>query len=129
VCSPDYLKNSPPLATPADITNHTLLHVYGYEEGWGYWLSQIEHDPIEINQHFQFDALATALKMAVHGVGLALGRTDLIDEMLKSGQLVMPLGEKVATEEAFYLVYASSKLNHPQAAAFRNWLLEEVAQQ
>jgi len=129
VCSPDYLKNSPPLATPADITNHTLLHVYGYEEGWGYWLSQIEHDPVEINRNFQFDALATALKMAVHGVGLALGRTDLIAEMVNSGQLVMPLEEKVATEEAFYLVYASSKLNHPQVATFRNWLLEEVAQQ
>ena len=129
VCSPDYLKNSPPLATPDDIANHTLLHVYGYEEGWGYWLSQTEHSPIEINQRFQFDTLATTLEMAIHGVGLALGRTDLVDEMLKSGRLVMPLELKVATEEAFYLVYSSSKLDHPQAAAFRNWLLEEIAQQ
>jgi len=129
VCSPGYLKASAPLTTPDDIANHTLLHVYGYEEGWGYWLSQTEHRPIEINQNFQFDNLATTLEMAANGVGLALGRTHLVDEMVKSGKLVIPLEQKVATEEAFYLVYTRSKLNCPQAVAFRNWLLEEVAQQ
>jgi len=129
VCSPGYLKASAPLATPDDIANHTLLHVYGYEEGWGYWLSQTEHRPIEINQNFQFDNLATTLEMAANGVGLALGRTHLVDEMVKSGQLVIPLEQKVATEEAFYLVYTRSKLNCPQVVAFRNWLLGEVTQQ
>jgi LysR family glycine cleavage system transcriptional activator len=126
VCSPNYLKTSPPLATPDDIANHTLLHIIGFEEGWGYWLSQTEHSPIEINQRFQFDTMATALEMAALGAGVALGRTNLVDEMVKSGRLVIPLDQKVATEEAFYLVYASSKLNHPQAAAFRDWLLEEI---
>ncbi len=129
VCSPDYLKKSPPLSTPDDIANHTLLHIIGFEEGWGYWLSQTEHSPIEINQRFQFDTMATALEMAALGAGLALGRTNLVDEMVKSGRLVVPLDQKMATEEAFYLVYASSKLNHPQAAAFRDWLLEEVAKE
>jgi len=128
VCSPDYLKTSAPLETPDDIANHKLLHVYGYEEGWGYWLSKTELSPIEVNQCFQFDTLATTLEMAAHGLGLALGRTDLVEEMVKSGRLVIPLQQKVATEEAFYLVYASSKLNHPQVAAFRNWLLEEITQ-
>lgn len=126
VCSPNYLKTSAPLATPDDIANHTLLHVIGYEEGWGYWLRQTEHGPIEMNQRFQFDTLATALEMATHGVGLALGRTNLVDEMVKSGRLVIPLEQKVATEEAFYLVYARAKLKNPQAVAFRNWILEEI---
>lgn len=128
VCSPEYLKASAPLETPDDIANHTLLHVIGYEEGWGYWLSQTKRNPIEINQRFQFDTLATTLEMASHGVGLALGRTDLVAEMVSAGRLVTPLNLKVPTEEAFYLVYPSSKLNHSQAAAFRNWILSEVKQ-
>jgi len=62
--------------------------------------------------------------MAAHGEGLALGRTNLLDEMVKSGRLVIPLDQKVATEVAFYLMYASSNLNHPQPVAFKGWLLE-----
>lgn len=126
VCSPDYLKTSPPLETPDDLVNHTLLNVIGFEEGWGYWLSQTEHCPIEINQHLQFDTLGIALEMATRGMGLTLGRTNLVTEMIKSGRLVAPLEQRVATEEAFYLVYAASKLNHPQACAFRDWLLEKI---
>lgn len=129
VCSPNYLKTSAPLKTPDDIVNHTLLHVIGFEEGWGYWLSQTKHKPIKLDQRFQFDTLATTLEMAAHGVGLALGRTDMVAEMVKSGQLVIALEEKVVTEEAFYLVYPSSKLNYSQATDFRNWLLEEASQQ
>jgi len=126
VCSPGYLKNSAPLETPDDIANHTLLNVIGFEEGWGYWLSQTEHCPIEINQHLQFDTLGVALEMAARGMGVTLGRTNLVTEMIKSGRLVAPLEQKVVTDEAFYLVYGSSKLNHPQACTFRDWLLEEI---
>jgi LysR family glycine cleavage system transcriptional activator len=34
VCSPDLMAKSP-LTVPADVSNHPLLHVLGYEEGWG----------------------------------------------------------------------------------------------
>lgn len=129
VCSPDYLKTNQPLATPDDLANHTLLHVIGYEEGWGYWLSQIKHNSFDMEQRFQFDTLVTALEMAALGEGLALGRTSLVDGMIKSGRLVIPLEQKVRTAEAFHLVYSSSKLKNSQAAAFRQWLLEEVEQQ
>lgn len=129
VCSPAYLKANPPLATPDDLANHTLLHVIGYEEGWGYWLSQIKHNYFEIDQRFQFDSLVSALEMAVVGEGLALGRTSLVEGMIKSGKLVIPLEQKVRTAEAFHLVYSNSKLKSPQAAAFGQWLLEEIEQQ
>lgn len=129
VCSPDYLKSSAPLDTPQDIVNHTLLHVIGYEEGWGYWLQQTGHGHLEINQRFQFDTLVTALEMAALGEGVALGRTSLVESMLESGRLIAPFDQKVTTEEAFYLVYGSSQLNNPHALAFKTWLLEEVVQQ
>ena len=129
VCSPDYLKANASLVTPEDLADHTLLHVIGYEEGWGYWLSKTNYDHLKISQGFQFDTLVIALEMAALGEGLALGRTSLVEGMLKSGRLIAPFQQKVATEEAFYLVYSSSQLNHPHAEAFRNWLLQEIKQQ
>lgn len=129
VCSPDFLKKHPSLQTPDDLPNHTLLHVIGYEEGWGHWLNQTNHEHIKPSQGFQFDTLITALEMAAQGEGLALGRTSLVEGMIKSGRLVVPFEQKVATDEAFYLVYARSQVQHPHAEIFRHWLLDEVAQQ
>ncbi|MBY4678120.1 transcriptional regulator GcvA [Marinobacterium arenosum] len=128
VCSPAYLQQDKPLNSPQDLVHHTLLHVVGYEEGWGYWLNQTGYDNVPISQGFQFDTLVTALEMAVLGEGLALGRSSLVHDMIESGRLVAPFEQRVATEEAFYLVYPAQQLKHPHADAFRSWLLEEAAQ-
>lgn len=129
VCSPSYLKRFKTLETPDDLVDHTLLHVYGYEEGWGHWLSQTNYKHVKINQGFQFDTLVTALEMAVLGEGIALGRTSLVGEMLSSGKLVAPFEQEIVTDEAFYLVHSSSHRAHPQAAKFRDWLLKEIETQ
>tara|TARA_R110001583_G_scaffold305_7_gene2760 strand:- start:7451 stop:8344 length:894 start_codon:yes stop_codon:yes gene_type:complete len=126
VCSPNYLKNNVPLVVPNDLVNHTLLHVIGYEDGWGHWLNKTKNGHLKISQGFQFDTLVTALEMAILGEGIALGRTSLVDEMLTSGKLVAPFKEKIATDEAFYLVYASSNLIHPHANQFKDWLLNKI---
>ena len=126
MCSPDFLKKNSELLTPDDLQNHTLLHVIGYEEGWGYWLSKTNHEHLKLNQGFQFDTLVTALEMAALGEGLALGRTSLAASMIASGRLVAPFEQRIPTDEAFYLVYASSQLQHPHAEVFRDWILEEV---
>ncbi|MGB0496512.1 MAG: transcriptional regulator GcvA [Kangiellaceae bacterium] len=127
VCSPDYLKNNKQILTADDLTDHTLFHVLGYEEGWGHWLSQVNREHLKIKQGFQFDTLVTALELAVLGQGIALGRTCLVENMLASGKLVAPFEDRIAIEEAFYLVYANSHLTHPHAEIFKNWLLSEIS--
>ena len=126
VCSPNYLKSSAALITPNDLVNHTILHVIGYEEGWGHWLKQTNHDDLKISHEFQFDTLVTALEMASLGEGIALGRSSLVNNMLISGKLVAPFKEEIATDEAFHLVYAGSNLVHPHANKFKDWLLNNI---
>ena len=41
VCSPTLLDGQLPPAEPSELSNYTLLHVIGYEEGWGFWLNQL----------------------------------------------------------------------------------------
>ncbi|MCV6589134.1 MAG: transcriptional regulator GcvA [Marinobacterium sp.] len=131
VCSPEYLKRCSqdsvqPLQRPDDLVHHTLLHVIGYEEGWGYWLQQTGHAHLPLSQGFQFDTLITALEMAALGEGIALGRSSLVADMLENGRLVAPFEQQVPTDEAFWLVYPPHQLAHPHAEAFRNWLLHEI---
>jgi LysR family glycine cleavage system transcriptional activator len=108
------------------LTTHTLLHVIGYEDGWGYWLNQTGFHGIDPSQGMQFDTLITALEMAQLGHGLALGRTSLVARMIADGRLIAPFEQSVATSEAFYLTCPAQRFMSEQAAAFWSWLEGEA---
>lgn len=126
VCSPLLINGEQPPASPDALAAHTLLHVIGYEEGWGYWLNQTGFHHVDPSQGMQFDTLITALEMATLGYGLALGRTSLVSGMLASGRLVAPFEQRIATSEAFYLACPAHQYMSPQAEAFWSWLVEEA---
>lgn len=126
VCAPDLPTAQRPLNTPKDLCKHELLHVLGYEEGWGYWLKKAGAEQIDSSQGLQFDTLISALKMAELGQGVALARSSLVSHMLESGQLIAPLSPRIATREAFYLVYSPNIVVNPHAAAFIAWLSAEA---
>lgn len=126
VCAPSLPSPQRPLVSPQDLARHDLLHVLGYEEGWGYWLKKAGASQVDASQGLQFDTLISALKMAELGQGVALARSSLVQAMLASGQLVAPLAARFTTHEAFYLVYAAHSMVNPQAAAFAAWLNAQV---
>ncbi|OXC79475.1 Dimethylsulfoniopropionate utilization transcriptional regulator [Caballeronia sordidicola] len=68
VCASFLPSDKLPLSTPNDLAHHELLHVLGYEEGWGYWLKKVGADHVDSSQGLQFDTLISALKMAELGV-------------------------------------------------------------
>lgn len=126
VCSPTLISADCPLQRPPDLARHPLLHVLGYEEGWGYWLQKNNAERVDSSRGMQFDTLISALTMAELGQGVALARSSLVKHLLDEGRLVAPLGCQVPTKEAFYLVYPSHSLVNPDAAAFAQWLCEEA---
>lgn len=126
VCSPTLLDGLSPPDSPEALSAHTLLHVIGYEEGWGYWLKQTGFQHLDASQGMQFDTLITALEMAALGHGLALGRTSLVAEMLASGRLLAPFEQRISASESFYLTCPTHQYMHPNAEAFWSWLIEEA---
>lgn len=126
VCSPALITQDRPLQRPKDLARHPLLHVLGYEEGWGYWLKKNHAENVDSSQGLQFDTLISALTVAELGQGVALARSSLIKHLLDQGRLVAPLGRSAPTKEAFYLVYAAHSMVNPDAAAFAQWLCEEA---
>lgn len=126
VCSPQLRYDQPPPETPEDLSEHALLHVIGYEEGWGYWLKKTYSDHADQYQGMQFDTLISALEMAAQGQGIALARTSLVSDMLESGRLIEPFSMRIPTAEAFHLVSPEYSYEHPHTDLFRSWLLEEA---
>lgn len=126
VCSPNLLDGKTRLS-PQDLENFTLLHVMGYRAGWAYWLKQAGFLDVDSSQGIHFDTLISALEMAKAGQGIALGRSSLVQEMLRSGELIAPFDVSIPTSEAFYLISPVNQYEHPQAGLFRDWLLAEAA--
>ncbi|MBB5412750.1 MULTISPECIES: transcriptional regulator GcvA [unclassified Paraburkholderia] len=122
VCAPFLPSEQAPLATPKDLRYHELLHVLGYEEGWGYWLKKAGAGQVDSSKGMQFDTLISALRMAELGQGVALARSSLVQSMLDTGQLIAPFESRLTTSEAFYLVYSPHSIVNPDAAAFVAWL-------
>ena len=129
VCSPELLGGQLPPTDPTELGSYSLLHVIGYEEGWGYWLNQLGYHSVDVSQGLHFDSLMTAMEMAAQGHGVALSRTSLVASMLKSGRLIAPFNETTATSESFFLTTPSNKIPRPQATAFASWLIDQAGRE
>ncbi len=125
VCAPKLVNGLLPPNTPDELNQYCLLHVLGYEEGWGFWLRESGFGHIDTDQGIQFDTLVSSLETAAQGLGIALGRSSLIKPMIDDGKLITPFNLPISTPEAFYLVYSSSDYSHPHAEVFREWIKAE----
>jgi LysR family glycine cleavage system transcriptional activator len=126
VCSPKLLYQQSIPDQPNSLNDYSLLHVIGYEEGWGHWLKQLGYHGIDASQGVHFDSLMTAMEMAAHGHGIALSRSSLAAEMLKSGRLLAPFSESIAAAESFFLATPTNKPIQSQAQKFKDWIIQQA---
>lgn len=126
VCAPKLRSLQRPPVSVEELSQCTLLHVLGYEEGWGHWLNKTGYGHVEAASNIQFDTLISALETAAQGEGIALGRSSLVEGMLSSGKLISPFEHSIETSEAFYLARPIKQIPHPNAEAFRQWILQEI---
>lgn len=112
------------LTRPDDLASTRLLHVLGYQEGWSNWLAHAGASKVNAGSGMHFDTSLLAFEVAAQGGGVALGRRCMSGRELASGRLVRPFDIALPTEEAFYLLRPDAGAEHPDATAFRAFLIE-----
>lgn len=70
---------------------------------------------------FHFNHADMALIAAKNGIGIAMGRTSLIQPSLDKGELVAPF-TKVSAGLSYDLICLNGQQNRPKNAAFIQWL-------
>lgn len=115
------------LRAPDDLAQHCLLHVQGYQEGWGTWLAAARADKVDPGQGIQTDTSLTAYSLASNGVGVALGRTSLAAPYRAGGQLVAPFELSVSISEGFFLLEPRTSGPQSDVRPFVDWLVHEAA--
>ena len=82
----------------------------------------VNHGPI-------FSHSSMVLQAAIHGQGVALAHSVLAKPDIDSGRLVQAFNDVLISKNAYYIVCREHQLDIGKIAAFRDWVLDTVAEE
>ncbi|SEA61318.1 transcriptional regulator GcvA [Paraburkholderia sartisoli] len=127
VCAPSVLEEAGTFASTAEgLARFRQIRTYFYsmyQDDWPAWLEAAVQEPVEFASEAVFHLQLTSLAAAVDGVGLAIGRTPLVDADLASGKLVQPFDVRVSSNSAYFVSSPNDKARLKKVELFRDWVL------
>jgi LysR family transcriptional regulator, glycine cleavage system transcriptional activator len=133
VCHPTLVDGKPPPRRAQDLRHFPLVHdesttTEGAFPTWRAWLRRAGVSGVDSERGLHVDDPAAAIRAAIAGSGVALGRSALVAGDLAEGHLTRPFGEPYGCELGYYVVHRPEGADEAAVAAFRDWLLEEAHQ-
>jgi DNA-binding transcriptional LysR family regulator len=132
VASAAVANGASPLRSPADLTQHVLLHLDDPDGrtpwlDWRSWLASNGQPGLKPAGSLRFRIYDQVVQAAVGGQGVALGRLPMIGEHLRDGRLVAPFARKYDSARGYFAVTAPRAAEREDVAAFLAWLADEAA--
>lgn len=132
VCAPSLLTQYPIVNCLTGVTTQILIHDLSMENNqdfvtWEDWLRRFNEHEIARRPGLRINNSATVLQAAAEGQGIALARSIMVQDDLKSGRLVRLCPEvSLPSPLAYYLVYRPECENLPKISLFRQWVIGET---
>jgi LysR family glycine cleavage system transcriptional activator len=93
---------------------------------WSRWCEFAGIAPFERGTGLYFTFIDQCVQAAVRGQGIALVRTPFLDDLVATGDLVMPFPKlRMPTGYRYFLLVNRQRVGSPHVAAFRDWIAEE----
>lgn len=131
VASPRLLRRSAPLARPADLAHHVLLHLDDPAGvmpwlNWPAWLTANGQARLRPAGAMHFSLYDQVIQAAIAGEGVALGRIPLIARFLDERSLIAPFAKRYDSPRSYFAIVAPHAAQRPEVVAFIAWLHEEA---
>lgn len=135
VCAPSLLGQAWSLRSPRDLLPFTLIEcdeaeTEDAEFAWSTWLGRFGLEAAASLRRLRFSHFGVALSAAVDGLGIALGRSPMVDAELAAGRLVRPFAKQVVAKASNVFALAwrdtGTVLQDQRIAAFRDFALDEA---
>ncbi len=131
VASPRLLRRSAPLARPADLAHHVLLHLEDPAGrlpwlNWPAWLTANGHPDLRPAGAMHFSLYDQLIQAAIAGEGVALGRIPLIARFLDDRSLIAPFAKRYDSPRSYFAIAAPHAAQRMESIAFMTWLREEA---
>ena len=129
VASPQYLVQHPAFSRGESLDGVVLLHDASPWMGapefieWRTWMHSAQPQWVDCLDGLQFNLSSLAITAALNHQGVAMGRTALVYDELKSGRLVNVFGTAVKAPARYVLLLQQPQ--DPRVAIFVDWLKAE----
>ncbi|WP_026870366.1 transcriptional regulator GcvA [Inquilinus limosus] len=128
LCSPALRDRAGGLADPRDLLRLPLL----WDGGDAYWQRWFAAAGVAVPESvsdggMRLESQQMMGRAAQAGQGVALVNPAFFRDELASGELVRPFAPTIRDEGSYYLVHLESRAEVPKIAAFRDWVLAEIA--
>jgi LysR family glycine cleavage system transcriptional activator len=128
VCSPETLLANGPLDGVADLARFTLLTAKTRPDDWTVWADAAGDTLPPGGRQLLLASRNMVIQAACENLGAAVVDPSMVRAELASGRLVQALPQTARGQGSYYLLYAVGEESLTRIAAFRAWLLDEMAQ-
>lgn len=123
VCAPALART---IHSAQDLTAHVMLEdVHDRPEHpstWEIWSRETNVPPPQFARKRRFGQANLVIQAAIDGLGIAMGRSPLVERALREGKLVQPLAAVAPSQFSYWLVCRHAALETPAVRAFAAWL-------
>lgn len=127
VCAPSLKAGRKPLATPEDLTRHTLIQYSSRPDAWDTWFAAQGIPGLKARSTLTVDTVPAALEAAARGAGIAMGTHPLMWDADVAKGLVPALSVRPVPQSAYYVCTTRQRAHDPQVLSFTDWLFREAA--
>lgn len=132
VCSPAFFARQRLSGQAADMRTLPLLHLESAEPQrwlqWDGWFAAHGLRSAGTGHDLTLNNYPLVIQAAMAGQGVALGWAPLVDELVRSGQLVPAVDSPQRTARGYFLVEPNTRRNSEALHRFRRWMVQECAQ-
>jgi len=124
VCAPDLAPDG--YGSLDALRDAPLLHLETRADAWEQWFGAQGH-PVSGLSGMLFDQFATMTQATIHGLGVALLPSFLIEDDLTAGRLRLAWDAPAISLGSYYLVWPKNSATPEPVKSFRNWLEGQLA--
>ncbi len=117
VASPTYLDSAPVIKQPAELSEHKCLGYKNFERHIWHLTRDQRQESVEVNCVLTSNEATTLLSAAMHGMGISLQPTYLVNSALEREELVRVLPQWQPKSLDIYALYSSRKHLPPAVRA------------
>ena len=128
VCSPTLLQGRRALKKPIDLRFHTIIHTSSpliLRDDWPLWLEEAGVSDISFADEISCDLLYPSFQAAIEGLGVAMGRSAVVQTDLVLKRLAEPFRIRLPSPLAYYVVVPEHRSKSPKVDLFTQWIVDE----
>ncbi len=123
VCAPDFAAAN--IDSLDDLRAAPLLHLESRPDAWERWFA-LQGKTVAGLPGMLFDQFSTMIQATIHGLGVALLPSYLVQDDLRAGRLVQAWAGPGTSLGSYYLVWPNDRSAPEPLRSFRDWIQDQL---